>query len=40
MIHEAEGLKKLMKKTQSKELGDEAGIDSVDFVICACGFFK
>jgi hypothetical protein len=29
MIHEAEVLKKLMKKTQSKGLGDEAEIDSL-----------
>jgi hypothetical protein len=37
MIHEAEGPKQLMKKTQSKELGDETEIDSVDSLICACG---
>ena len=35
MIHEAEGLKKLRKKTQSKRLSDEAEIDSVDSLICA-----
>jgi hypothetical protein len=38
MIHEAEGLKKQRKKSLSKELGDEAEIDSVDSLICAYEF--
>jgi hypothetical protein len=37
MIHEAEGLKKQRKKTQSKRLGDEAESDSVDSLICGWG---
>jgi hypothetical protein len=37
MIHEAEGLKKLTKKTQSKTVSDEAEIDSIDSPICPCG---
>jgi hypothetical protein len=37
MIHEAEGLKKRRKRTQSKGLGDEAEIDSADSLICGWG---
>ena len=35
MIHEAEGLTKLTKKTHRRRLSDEAEIDSVDSPICA-----
>jgi len=35
----AEGLTKLAKKTHSKRLNDEAEIDSVDSLICTCGFY-
>jgi hypothetical protein len=37
MIHEAEGLRKQRKKTQSKRLSDEAESDSVDSLICGWG---
>ena len=37
MIHEAEGLKKLTKKTHRRRLSDDAESDSIDSLICACG---
>jgi hypothetical protein len=37
MIHEAEGLKKLTKKTHRRRLSDEAESDSIDSPIWACG---
>jgi len=35
MIHEAEGLKKLTKKTHRRRLSDEEESDSIDSPICA-----
>jgi hypothetical protein len=39
MIYEVEGLKKLIKKTQSKGLGNKVEIDSIDCLICVYGLF-
>src|ERR1700686_3004477 len=37
MIHKAEGLQKLTKKTHRRRLSDVAESDSIDSLICACG---